>query len=86
MATGSVVAGSAGSGLGTSLPETLSLNSRMPRPSDLPTSGSRLGPRMTSAMIRTMASWMGETSGIGSFRVVERAGPLTGPARDAVVS
>src|SRR3954453_10634377 len=33
-----------------------SLNSRIPRPTERPTSGSPLGPRTTSAMIRTIAS------------------------------
>src|SRR5919202_6023532 len=36
-----------------------SLNSRMPRPSDLPTSGRRFGPRTMSAMTSTMMSSIG---------------------------
>ena len=39
-----------------SFPVTESLNSRMPLPSERPTSGSRLGPRITRAMMRTMMS------------------------------
>src|SRR4051794_32846566 len=50
-----------------------SLNSRMPLPSDLPTSGSFLGPRTTRAMTRTTMSSIGpmlkgmkSPSGVGS--------------------
>src|SRR4029078_4052827 len=42
-------------------------NSRMPLPSDLPISGRRLGPSTTSAMIITMISWMGDTSGMAKL-------------------
>jgi sec-independent protein translocase protein TatC len=38
------------------LPLMESLNSRMPEPSERPRPGSRLGPKMTSRMTRTMAS------------------------------
>src|SRR3954451_12701935 len=40
------------------------LNSRMPRPSDLPASGSRLGPRTISAIARTTISSMGPILGM----------------------
>ena len=42
-----------------------SLNSRMPRPSERPAAGSRLGPRTRSAMTRTTASSIGPMVGIG---------------------
>src|SRR4051812_46849118 len=46
------------------LPEIESLNSRMPPPSDLPSSGSFFGPTTMSAMARTMISSMGPIDGM----------------------
>ena len=46
-----------------SLPVTEFLNSRMPRPSDFPRSGSRLGPKITSTMTRTMTISSGPGAG-----------------------
>src|SRR3982751_3054336 len=62
-------AGGARTGRGRSAwssPLTELLNSRMPLPSDFPISGSRFGPSTTRAMIMTMTSWIGDTSGIES--------------------
>src|SRR5690606_16798023 len=44
--------------------EIASLNSRRPRPSDLPASGRRFGPSTSSAITRTTTSSMGPTFGI----------------------
>src|SRR4051812_17852088 len=59
----SMVVGSSSSSSGWS-PLSESLNSRIPFPSERPTSGSFFGPSTMSAMARTMTSSMGPTLGI----------------------
>ena len=59
-------------------PVTEPLNSRMPRPRLLPSSGRRLGPKTTRAMIRTIASSSGPMLGIGPM-VTAAGAPIGSP-------
>ena len=59
-------------GEASSWSRTAPLNSRMPRPIERPISGSRLGPKTSSAITSTMMIWIGEMS---NTRAVLRVGP-----------
>src|SRR3954454_20299607 len=59
------------------------LNSRIPRPIERPTSGSFLGPMITSAMIRTITSSIGPMFGILSPLALEEVLREGGTCRSA---
>src|SRR5215210_3604755 len=78
-----LIAGRSSSSLRES-PASDSLNSRMPFPRDLPTSGSFFGPSTIRAMARMTMSSIGPTLGMRSpGRSGERCGPDATPRREA---
>src|SRR5215208_3402717 len=79
----SISAGLEGSSSSSSLPVTDDLNSRMPLPIERPSSGRRLGPKITRAMMRTTTNSSGPTFGIPRDGTDVAASASKSPARSA---
>ena len=71
---GASAASSSASSSSSSLPEIEALNSRMPLPTERPSSGRRFGPKMIRAMIRTTRISGGPIL-LASLRMVPARGP-----------